>query len=150
VSSLRLGAALPNAPQGWRRGLTHVDNPSSVSVVGIEKFTSSSASRTYTQTGKEISIEIWDWAGDYPYHLPIDVPGWMNGEIVRVGAENGRLRYNRDTRTGRLRVRYLERFYLIVEGTGIERRELQAWYHRIDLAGLRRELGQLRSETASR
>jgi hypothetical protein len=153
VRDYRLGSMLPKTPEGWRRGLTHSGNPSSVSIgVGaqFEKFTSSNAWRTYSQGDKEITVEIWDWAGDYPYHMPIDVPGWANGEPVRVGAEEGRLRYNPAARKGRLRVRYLDRFYLIVEGEGIDRHELDGWYRRIDLAGLRNELDQLRRTTASR
>jgi hypothetical protein len=69
---------------------------------------------------------------------------------VRVGAQEGRLRYNAESKKGRLRVRYLDRFYLIVEGEGIERYELDSWYRRIDLAGLRREVEKLRRAAASR
>jgi hypothetical protein len=60
------------------------------------------------------------------------------------------LRYNPGTRKGRLRVRYLDRFYLVVEGSGIERYDLEAWYRRIDLAALRRELAELRGAPSSR
>jgi hypothetical protein len=153
VSDYRLSTMLPRPIEGWKGGLLHSGNPSSVSIdVGLkfEKFTSARASRTYSQGDKEITIEIWDWAGDYPYHMPIDIPGWANGEPVRAGAEQGRLRYRAETKKGRLRVRYMDRFYLIVEGQGIERYELENWYRRIDLAGLRRELDQLRRNSASR
>ena len=47
-------------------------------------------------------------------------------------------------------MRYLDRFYLIVEGEGIERYELAGWYRRILLAGLQRELDQLRRISSSR
>jgi hypothetical protein len=153
VSGTRLSMLLPRPADGWKGGMLHTSNPTSVEIeVGLkfEKFLSASVSRTYSQGGKEITVEIWDWAGGYPYHMPIDIPGWANGEAVRVGAEDGRLRYNPETQKGRLRVRYLDRFYLIVEGTGIARHELESWYRRIDLAGLRRELGQLQRAASSR
>jgi hypothetical protein len=153
VDRFYLSPLLPRRVEGWKSGLPEGSNPSSVSIgVGVtfEKFTSSSVWRTYYQGDKEITLEIWDWAGDYPYHMPIDIPGWANGEAVHVGAEEGRLRYNPETRKGRLRVRYLDRFYLIVEGKGIERYELESWYRRIDLAGLRRELDKLHRRTSSR
>jgi hypothetical protein len=153
VSEFRLGSMLPKRLDGWKSSLTQGGNPSSVEIdVGLkfEKFTSSNSWRSYSQGDKEITVEIWDWAGDYPYHMPLDVPGWFNGEEVRVGAETGRLRYNPETKKGRLRVRYLDRFYLIVEGHGIERHELDSWYRRIDLAGLRREVEQLRASPSSR
>lgn len=153
VNDYRLSTMLPRPLEGRKGGLLHANNPSSVSIeVGVkfEKFTSSSASRTYYQGGKEITVEIWDWAGGYPYHMPLDIPGWANGEQVRVGAEEGRLRHNAETKNGRLRVRYLDRFYLIVEGKGIERHELEGWYRRIDFAGLRREADELRRTAASR
>ncbi|MEX2299523.1 MAG: hypothetical protein WD733_01230 [Bryobacterales bacterium] len=153
VSDYRLGLMLPETPEGWRRSFTRSGNPSSVSIgtgLTFEKFTSSNAWRTYSQGGKQVTVEIWDWAGDYPYHIPLDIPGWANGALVRVGAEEGRLRYNPETRTGRLRVRYLDRFYLVVEGDGIERHELLAWYQRIDLGGLRAELDRLQRTAASR
>lgn len=153
VSEYRLSSLLPRSVDGWKGGLSRVSNPSSVSInVGLkfEKFTSASASRTYYQGAKEITVEIWDWAGDYPYHMPLDLPGWANGEAVRVGAEEGRLRYDPESKKGRLRLRYLDRFYLIVEGKGIERYELEGWYRRIDLAGLRRELDKLRATASSR
>jgi hypothetical protein len=153
VSEFRLSMLLPRPADGWKGGILHSSNPTSVSIaVGLkfEKFLSASASRTYTRAGKEVTVEIWDWAGDYPYHMPIDIPGWANGEAVRAGAEEGRLRYNAQSKKGRLRVRYLDRFYLIVEGTGIERYELESWYRRIDLAGLRREFVQLQRTASSR
>jgi hypothetical protein len=150
VRDYKLSAVLPGRVDGWKSGFSHQSNPSSVSIGPFEKFTSSSVRRTYTQGDKEIALEIWDWAGDYPYHMPIDIPGWANGEEVRVGAEQGHLRYHAESRTGRLRVRYLDRFYVIVEGKGIERHELEAWYRRINLVDLRRELDQLHGESASR
>jgi hypothetical protein len=153
VSAYRLSTMLPRRIEGWRGGLLHSGNPSSVSInVGLkfEKFSSASASRTYSQGDKQITLEILDWAGDYPYHMPIDIPGWANGEPVRVGAGEGRLRYHVEAKKGRLRVRYLDRFYLIVEGKGIERYELESWYRRIDFAGLQRELDQLRRTSSSR
>ncbi len=153
VSPFRLGSALPRAVDGWKGGWLDSSNPSSVSInVGVhfEKFTSSRVSRTYSQGGKQITLEIWDWAGDYPYHMPLDIPGWANGEAVRVGGQQGRLLYDPATRKGRLRVRYLDRFYLIVEGKGIERFELESWYRRIDLEGLRRDLEELHPAPASR
>ena len=153
VGDYQLGLVLPKKPDGWNSSLTHGGNPSSVSIeIGLrfEKFTSSNSWRSYSRGDREVTVEIWDWAGDYPYHMPIDVPGWFNGEEVRIGAETGRLHYNPETKKGRLRVRYLDRFYLVVEGKGIERHELDTWYHRIDLAGLRRELGQLRAAPSSR
>jgi hypothetical protein len=150
VSTYRLGSVLPRASDGWKLSRLSTSNPSRVEVGWSRKNLSSVSRRTYTQGGKEITIEIWDWAGAYPYHMPIDIPGWMNGEEVRIGAETGRLRYDTESRKGRLRVRYLDRFYIVVEGENIDRSDLTSWYHRIDFAGLRRELAELQDGGSSR
>ena len=150
LSQIRLSGLLPRAPQGWSQSLSSGENPTSVTVDWLEKDLSSVSRRTYSQGETEVTVEIWDWAGDYPYHLPFDIPGWMNGDEVRVGGEAGRLRYDPEKRRGRLRVRYLDRFYVVVEGEGIERHQLDAWYRRVNLSGLRRELAQLHGKASSR
>lgn len=142
--------SLPRTPGGWRGSYKHNANPSRVTVMGRNRFTSTSSWRTYTQGDKEITVEIWDWGGDYPYHLPFDTPAWMNGQEVRMGSAPGHLRYNARSRSGRLRLRYLDRFYVIVEGEGIAQSELDAWYGRVDLGRLQRALGKLRGKAASR
>lgn len=150
VDRLDLRLALPRTPGGWHGNLTHGSNPSRVVVGGRNRFTSTSAWRTYTQGDREITVEIWDWGGDYPYHLPFDTPGWMNGQEVRIGSAPGHVRYNSRSQSGRLRLRYLDRFYVIVEGEGIAQPELEAWYGRVDFGRLRAALGKLRSKAASR
>jgi hypothetical protein len=150
VVPLDLMASLPRAPSGWHAAPKRRSDPSRVEVGGRVRFTSSRAWRTYTRGDAEITVDIWDWGGDYPYHLPFDTPGWMNGQEVRVGPSLGRLRYNAGSRSGRLRLRYLDRFYVIVEGEGINESELHAWYGRVDLGRLGAALEKLRSTAASR
>ncbi len=150
VDRFDLTQSLPKTPGGWQATYKHSDNPSRVVVGGRSRFTSTSAWRTYTLGDKEITVEVWDWGGDYPYHMPFDIPAWMNGEEVRIGSAKGHLRYNSGSRSGRLRLRYLDRFYVVVEGEGIYQAELDAWYGRVDLRQLQRALGELRSKAASR
>jgi hypothetical protein len=150
VVPLDLMASLPRAPSGWHAAPKRRSDPSRVEVGGRVRFTSSRAWRTYTRGDAEITVDIWDWGGNYPYHLPFDTPGWMNGQEVWVGSCPGHLRYNAGSRSGRLRLRCLDRFYVIVEGNGISQSELHAWYGRVDLGRLRGALQKLHSTAASR
>lgn len=150
LSRSTLSACLPKAPSGWTAGRIRTSNPSSVEGNFSLEFTSSCSWRTFARGDRTITVEIWDWGGDYPYHLPIDIPGWMNGETVRVGGEEGRLTYNERIGRGRLRVRYLDRFYLVVQGRGVQPQELRSWYARIDRNRLRSEFNRLHATASNR
>lgn len=150
VSIYDLSAALPSTPPGWRPTDSGVSHPSSTTVMGRAHFTASRAWKTYRQGDREVTVDIWDWAGDYPYHMPWDLSAFGAGDEVRVDGNSGHVRYNPSSQKGRLRVRYADRFYLIVEGEGIRRGDLDSWYRSIDLGRLHRGLGNLRGRTSSR
>jgi len=129
---------LPEPPSGWESQAPK----GSTNNMGEWKFTE--VNRDYTQGEKRIEVKILDWAFRKELYAGFFIAAAFSQETtegynkgIKIGEDPGREEYKTAGRNGTLSILVGKRFFVTIEGNGIDSAELRQWWDKLDAAGLR-------------
>ena len=129
---------LPEPPAGWESEAPK----GSTNSMGEWNFTE--VNRSYTQGEKRMEVKILDWAFRKELYAGFFLAAAFSQETtegynkgLKIGEDPGREEYKTAERRGTLSILVGKRFFVTIEGNGIDSAELRQWWDRIDTKGLR-------------